>query len=310
MRCDGIIEDVTEPSEWCAPLVLVKKANGDIRPCVDLTRLNTQVKRKTHPMPAVDYLIAQVPPDIFQYVIFTKLDAKSGFWQKKLAEKSRHLTTFITPFGSNSILSTKRSELHLQKGLILRNSRIVIPGPLRDEVLHKLHTGHFGIKKCHRIARETVWWPRITAHIEEMVRKCQVYIQHNVQLQEPLIPSEFPTHAWETVAMDLFYLHGKWYLLIADYYSRYPEFTQLESLTSKSVILKCKEIFARHGIPTIVRSDNGPQFEPISTSDFEIFAREWDLDITSSPKFPQSNGLIEKMVNIIKLAMKKNSDPT
>ncbi|CAG7668265.1 unnamed protein product [Allacma fusca] len=168
-----------------------------------------------------------------------------------------------------------RSELHLRKGLLLRNSRIVIP-----------------------------------AHIEDMVKKCQVCIQHSVQRHEPLIPSEFPTHAWETVAMDLLYLRGKWYLLIADYYSRYPEFTQLESLTSKSVILKCKEIFTRHGFPTIVRSDNGPQFEPMSTSDFQIFVRNWGFrHITSSPKFPQSNGLIEKMVNVIELAMKKNSDP-
>ena len=34
-----------------------------------------------------------------QEALFSKLDANSGFWQIPLAEESRSLTTFVTPFG-------------------------------------------------------------------------------------------------------------------------------------------------------------------------------------------------------------------
>ena len=48
-----------------------------------------------HPLPAVDETLAQLAGA----VVVSKLDANSGFWQVSLAATSRHLTTFITPFG-------------------------------------------------------------------------------------------------------------------------------------------------------------------------------------------------------------------
>ena len=45
--------------------------------------------------PSVDSTLAQLS----NATVFTKLDANSGFWQIRLAKESRHLTTFITPFG-------------------------------------------------------------------------------------------------------------------------------------------------------------------------------------------------------------------
>ena len=43
----GIIEEVTEPTDWCAPMVPVVKPNGKIRICVDLRKLNKAVKRES-----------------------------------------------------------------------------------------------------------------------------------------------------------------------------------------------------------------------------------------------------------------------
>ena len=40
----GVISPVTEPTEWCAPIVPVVKPNGSVRICVDLRRLNASVK--------------------------------------------------------------------------------------------------------------------------------------------------------------------------------------------------------------------------------------------------------------------------
>ena len=91
----GIISSVDEPTQWCSGMVVVPKANGSIRICVDLGRLNESVMREVYPLPSVDETLAQLAGA----KVFSKLDANSGFWQIPLASASRLLTTFITPFG-------------------------------------------------------------------------------------------------------------------------------------------------------------------------------------------------------------------
>ncbi|CAB4038732.1 Transposon Ty3-G Gag-Pol poly, partial [Paramuricea clavata] len=95
MKNLGVISKVDVPTEWCAGMVVVPKPDGNIRICVDLTKLNENVLRETYPLPKIDNLLAQIS----ESKIFTKLDCNSGFWQEKLDEQSRLLTTFITPFG-------------------------------------------------------------------------------------------------------------------------------------------------------------------------------------------------------------------
>uniref|UniRef100_A0A8K9WN46 ribonuclease H n=1 Tax=Oncorhynchus mykiss TaxID=8022 RepID=A0A8K9WN46_ONCMY len=76
-------------------MVVVPKANGDVRICVDMTNLNEALCRERHILPSVEQSLAQL--DALQVV--TKLDARLGFWQISLSSESRALTTFITPFG-------------------------------------------------------------------------------------------------------------------------------------------------------------------------------------------------------------------
>ena len=95
MEKQGVISPVTEPTSWCSGIVVVPKPNGSVRICVDLTHLSKAVQREVHPMFSVDKNLAKLG----QGKIFSKLDAKSGFWQIPLCPESRLLTTFITPFG-------------------------------------------------------------------------------------------------------------------------------------------------------------------------------------------------------------------
>ena len=76
-----------------------------------------------------------------------------------------------------------------------------------------------------------------------------------------MISTLLPKHPWERVGTDLFELNGKQYILIADYYSRYPEVIRLTSTTSASVISAMKSVFSQHGIPHTVVSDSGPRFQ-------------------------------------------------
>ncbi|UYV76611.1 hypothetical protein LAZ67_14001442 [Cordylochernes scorpioides] len=200
-------------------------------------------------------------------------------------------------------------ELGVQNGLLMRSCHLVIPASMKLEILDKLHAGHFGITKTRLRARETVWWPGISEEIAETVRKCSVCIQEAVSKHEPLIPTNCPTRPWQKIGMDLFKFENKWYLVVIDYYSRFPEVVQLDRLTANVVVRGCKSIFARHGIPETVVSDNGTQFG--AAREFSNFARQYGFThVTSSPRFPQSNGMAEAGVKIAKLILKKNQDPS
>ena len=91
----GVIAKIQEPTEWCAGMVVVPKADNKVRICVDLTKLNQSVRRERHPLPAVDQVLAQLAGA----TVLSKLDANSGFWQIPLSPESAKLTTFITPYG-------------------------------------------------------------------------------------------------------------------------------------------------------------------------------------------------------------------
>ena len=68
------------------------KKSGEVRICVDLKPLNSNVLKEVHPLPAVDETLAQLTGAN----VFIKLDTNCGI---PLAATSKHLTTFITPFG-------------------------------------------------------------------------------------------------------------------------------------------------------------------------------------------------------------------
>ena len=91
----GIIEEVTDPTDWCAPIVPVVKPNGKIRICVDLRKLNEAVKRERY----ILITLEDVASKLAGAKVFSKLDASSGYWQISLHPESSRLTTFITPSG-------------------------------------------------------------------------------------------------------------------------------------------------------------------------------------------------------------------
>ena len=152
-----------------------------------------------------------------------------------------------------------------------------------------------------------VYWPGLNADIEQYVRSCQTCARNMPSNQrEPMISHEIPCLPWQKVASDLFTLNNNDYLVTVDYHSRFFEVVKLSSTTSKAVISKLKSHFARYGIPSILISDNGPQY---SLVEFQDFARTWGFTHrTSSQIYPQSNGLVEKTVQTAKSLMTKGSE--
>ena len=189
--------------------------------------------------------------------------------------------------------------------LIYKDNRLFVPSLLRKEILSKIHYSHLGINKSKSLLRESFFWPNMSKQLENLIKNCMTCkkFERN-KYSEPMIPHNIPNGPWKKVGCDIFYLCGKTYLLVVDYFSKFIEIAELlDSSSTKQVVLKLKSIFARHGIPEILMSDNGPQYASL---EFKEFAKKWQFShITSSPLYAQSNGLVERHIQTLKRLMKK-----
>ena len=190
-----------------------------------------------------------------------------------------------------------QGELTVGNSLLLYGSRIVVPRALQQQTLKKIHEGHQGIQRCRIRARNSVWWPEMSQQIQEFVKKCAICAKESRANLQPMIATQLPDYPWQRVGTDLFQLKGSTYIIVIDYFSRYPEVIKLKGTTSGHVI----------GIPETVVSDNGPQY---SSQEFTDFARQYDFcHLTSSPLYPQSNGQAERGVQTVKGLLKEVDDP-
>ncbi|CAE1292605.1 unnamed protein product [Acanthosepion pharaonis] len=198
-----------------------------------------------------------------------------------------------------------RDQLSIDDGLILKGQQIVIPQTLQEDILKQLHTAHLGQEKTKLLAKDTVYWVNINRDIEQFTKSCSICQQHQPsQMQEPLMQHDIPTKPWDIVGTDLFDLHGSQWLIIADYYSKYPVVKHLPAHSPSSVIVNTtRQVFAEFGIPSKVVSDNGPHF---SSHLYREFAKEWGFHHeTTSPRRPQGNGFIERQIRTVKNILKK-----
>lgn len=195
-------------------------------------------------------------------------------------------------------------ELSVIEGLIFKGNKIIVPKNLRKQMLEKIHYNHLGIEKCKNRAREIMYWPFMSKEIEDFVESCNLCNKYKkAKTKEPLMPREVPNGPWQMLGVDLFHFMDAEHLLIIDYFSKFVEVIRLNTTDATSVINVLKNIFVRFGIPQIICSDNGPQFDNYK---IKQFAKDWNFKHeTSSPYWPQSNGMVERHIQTIKRMLKK-----
>ena len=144
----------------------------------------------------------------------------------------------------------------------------------------------------------------MNSDIEKKVKACQICGQ--LQPSKPNLPMmshDTPTRPWEKFGSNIFFYGGVNYLILADYYSLWPEVYILSKANSLTVIDALKQTFSRHGISKELVSDNGSQYK---SKTFREFIREWNVKhTTSSPRYPKSNGFSESMVKSVKRTIKE-----
>ena len=138
---------------------------------------------------------------------------------------------------------------------------------------------------------------------------CQV--NGRSQQKEPIIPFEVPNRPWQRVGIDLVHHNKGWYVIVADYYSKYSWIQALPATAYKDVISALRSCFAEYGIPEDVVSDNGSQF---TSQENQLFAALYGFKLTtSSPHYPRGHGFVKSQVQTIKKVLIKciqdGSDP-
>ncbi|XP_013196514.1 uncharacterized protein K02A2.6-like [Amyelois transitella] len=190
-------------------------------------------------------------------------------------------------------------------GIIFKDNLVYIPFKLRYEMVKRVHDGHMGIDRCKRHARDVMFWPGMSRDIESAVRRCATCAERVARpAREPLLPHPIPSLPWAKIGSDIFQNGNKYFLILVDYFSNYIEVCPLLNITSKTVITAMKDQFARHGIPQELITDNGPAY---ASKEFATFSKQWGFKhVTSSPKYPVSNGRSEKAVHIVKNMLTKS----
>lgn len=156
-------------------------------------------------------------------------------------------------------------------------------------------------------ATAAIWWPGLNRQIQEMIQNCHVCAKRTLTPREPMVPTVLPKYPWQKIASDIFMLRSHTYLIIVDYFSRYPEVIQLPRTTSQTLIETFKRVFARNGIPEELVTDNGPQY---TSKEMKEFAASYNFQhTTSSPYYPRDNGLAERTVKTVKALLQQADDP-
>ncbi|MEW8584399.1 MAG: RNase H-like domain-containing protein, partial [Candidatus Thiodiazotropha sp.] len=194
-----------------------------------------------------------------------------------------------------------RHELSRAKGLLLRDKQIVIPEELQRQVITAAHSlGHFGITITKQMLRAKYWFPRLNSMVEDAISRCfQCQLTTVEHKQEPIKPSEIPDSAWHTVSVDYGgpYPDGHYNLVVIDKRTRFPAVEQTTSTSCRVTCDRLRKIFATHGIPERVESDNGP---PFNSAEFKGFATEMGFrHHRVTPEHPRANGEAESFMKVL-----------
>ena len=189
-----------------------------------------------------------------------------------------------------------QGELYESENVILRLNKIVPPENLRAKIVRIAHKqGHLGLSKTKEMIRHKYW---MNVEIEDSVKRCfECQISTETKHTEPAKMTELPSRPCTTVEVDFCgpFPNGRYALVVIDQYSRYPEVEFTTTTSFEATRKKLKKIFATHGVPQTLQSDNGP---PFNSQAFNDFARESGFQhrrITPrQPESTRSSGRIQQ----------------
>jgi transposase InsO family protein len=217
--------------------------------------------------------------------------------------------------GSSSLKELWRQRQHLRlRGDALYiiqedNYKFIVPTKERIHLIHAVHSsvGHAGVSKVLYALRDHYYWPRIGEDVTTQINQCfqcQLMKGNPCRIRAPL-QSTIVGEPFERIAIDIsgpFHHcgHGHRFILaVIDYFSKYCVLIPLRRVDAETV---ARKIISRwitvFGVPIKIHSDRGSNFE--SELFHELCNLLGILKTKTSPYYPQSDGLVERLFRTVK----------
>nr|XP_054761014.1 uncharacterized protein K02A2.6-like [Lytechinus pictus] len=180
---------------------------------------------------------------------------------------------------------------------------------MKERILNELHSTHPVIVKMKSLARSYVWWPKIDNQLEQHVRCCESCQQNqHSPAAVPIHPWEFPEKPWSRIHCDYASIGDENILIVVDAHSKWLEAIRVKRATANATVIALRRLFATHGLPETVVTDNGTQF--VSEEFATLMNNNNICHIQTAPKHPASNCLAERGVQTVKAAIKGDKEVT
>ena len=234
---------------------------------------------------------------------------------RELALMTDSLRTYIAQFDSlheiNGILFRYRQATQKSQAF----NQIVIPASLRELALSESHdsfqSGHFGFYKTKSTFQRFFYWAGYKEQLFNYVGSCQVCFGRRgpAARKSQTRTSIFYAQPMDCLFLDVIHLpYGggkyKYILTCVDAFSRWPEAFPLERISTKIILQVLQtQVFARFGVPKVIKTDNATYFKSRMWKEVIKFLRIHHPDKIAYR--PQSRGVVENFNRYIQDALAK-----
>ncbi|XP_044166856.1 uncharacterized protein K02A2.6-like [Acropora millepora] len=137
-----------------------------------------------------------------------------------------------------------------------------------------------------------------------MVKNCDLCNKHQpAQPKLPIMQPDLPTRPWEKLGTDIFEFNANKYLMIVDYYSRFPVITLLSDRTSNTVCNHFMSVLAEYGLPATIIADFGSQY---ISERFKTKCEQSGITLQCGSSYHyKANSLAERSIGTCKTLLRK-----
>lgn len=164
------------------------------------------------------------------------------------------------------------------------------------QMYHESKTNHRGINETEERIKKLYYWPNMKETIRQYINECETcqitkYDRNPPKIQFNITPTA--TKPFEILHIDLFQIEKQKFLTVIDSFSKYTQAYPVSGSNSVEIANNLLQFISHHNLPSLIISDNGPEFKNVVLQDF---FKIHNIQIHfCTPRHPQSNGMIERV---------------
>ena len=152
-------------------------------PIIAVNMITTQILMSVESQGRFSSKLEQLKKSIVQDEQLTRL---KGYTSTGFLCDKKNLPTDLHRFWPH------KEMLSIKSGLITCGNRIIVPREMRPEMLQYIHEGHQGKERCLLRARNTVFWPKMTYNVQQLIEKCVICQEMKVSATHRHYPGAAP----------------------------------------------------------------------------------------------------------------------